>query len=123
MVFGGSAFSNCVSSPVSVAAANSSKPPAPSLYPGSTEMLLDFFFSRHRLAAQSKARSDSVELTDTHTETQTLLQQALHDGTRDARVGLTVLTYQGKGFPTQFDWVAMTSIGESTFSFTPRPLE
>jgi hypothetical protein len=39
----GRAFANCVNNPVSLAAAKSSKPPAPSLYPGSTETLLGFF--------------------------------------------------------------------------------
>src|SRR5689334_21851481 len=82
----GSAFSNCVSSPVSLAAANSSKPPAPSLYPGSTKMLLGFFFSRPQLACQSKARSNPVELTHTHAQTEVLLKQVLHD--RTGNVGI-----------------------------------
>ncbi len=113
----GRAFSNCVSNPVSVVAARSSKLPAPSLYPGSTETLLGFFFSRYWLAGQSQVRSDTVELTHTDCQGKTLLKSALHRRAGDARVDLAVLNHKGKHFPTQNVRVPMPSIGQSSFSF------
>src|SRR6266700_2218694 len=110
MVSVGNAFSNCASSPVSVAAASNSKPPAPSLYPGSTETPLGFFFSWHWLAAQSKLCSDPVELTDAHCEREMLLDSTLERRTGQGRVGLTVLGQERKDFSSQFDGMTMPSI-------------
>jgi hypothetical protein len=75
-----------VSSPVSVAAANSNKPPTCSWYPGSIDKpFLGFFFSRQQLPAQPKAGSDPIELTNADAQSQSLLQQALQRRTGDAR--------------------------------------
>src|SRR5215467_6946417 len=70
--------SHWVSRPVSVSAARSSKPPACSWYPGFIETLVLGFFPRYRLAAQSKAGSDPVELADAGGVTEVLVHCTLH---------------------------------------------
>jgi len=112
-----------MSNPVSVAAAKSSKPPAPSLYPGSTETILGFFFSQYWLTGESQARADPVELTDTYRQSKTLLESALHRWAIDTRVGLAALNHKGEHFSTQFDRMPMPSIGQSSFSFALHTLE
>jgi len=77
---------------------------------------LGFFFSRDFAAAQSEAGSHPIELTNTDGKTEALLQQAFHHGTGDERVAPAVFHQKGENFPTQFDWVPMSSISQPLFS-------
>ena len=84
---------------------------------------LGFFFSRHRLAAQSEGSAHPVELTDADREIEALREEALQRRTRDKGMALAMFLYKGEGFPTQFDRVTMPSIGQGFLSFALHTFE
>jgi hypothetical protein len=84
---------------------------------------LGFFFSRHRLAPQSEGSAYPVELTDADREIEAFREEALQCRTRDKGMALAVFLYKGEDFPTQFDRVAMPSIGQSFLSFALHTFE
>jgi hypothetical protein len=107
-----------------VVAANSSKPPARSWYPGSIDRpVLGVFFSRYPPSAQPQAGSHTIELAYADKETEALIQQALNCRTGDRRIALTMFLQKGEYFPTQLDWVPMSSIGQGSLPFALHPFE
>lgn len=82
-----------------------------------------FFFSWDWHAAQTVGSSNSVELTDTHRETKTLDQQALHFRTGSRRMALAMFRHTGEDIPAQFDWVPVPSLSQGTLAFALHSLE
>jgi hypothetical protein len=83
-----------------------------------------FFFSWNwQRAGQAAGSSHSIELTDADAHPELLLEQALHGGTGNTGIGLTVLNQTGEHLASQLDWMPMPPVGKAAFFFASHSLE
>lgn len=107
-----------------MAAATSNKPLACSWYPeGITRPGFDFFFLRWGNATHAVGGTDTVELTDTHCESESFGQEVLYFTACGRAVVLAVVQQPGEGLATQFDWMAVSPLGQRLLSFAMHALK
>jgi hypothetical protein len=82
-----------------------------------------FFFSWRVLSAQPVSGAHTVQLADTHRETEALSHEALDLAACDRRVVLAVIQHTGKHLPAEFDRVTVAPLDEGVFAFTLHTLE